>query len=1137
MQHDSTYGLYTDILQRFEKVRRKENRLTLLSGLQLAILLILGLLLCAVIAEEIFLIGVTGRTVIFVLVLAGIAGVLAFFVVRPLLRIFGILPSIDNTAISRLVGKHFPLIRDRLLDAVQMYEQREALQQHYSVALIDASFADLHEQIQPLDFSGAVSTGRVRRSRKYLAYAFAVAVLVLVISPSGFFSSFYRIAHFQESFAAPLPVRFVIEPGNVNAIRGQNVQITVKTEGKMVSSISLNSRQDGQVDFDHQVLKRQGDAFHAEISNIKSSTEYYASVEDVQSDKYTITVMNRPLIRSFQLKLTPPAYTRLSSTLVEENSGDVSVYPGTTVGLELSASKGLSEARILFSDSSTLSLNLSGKSANANFVARKRVTYHFQLRDKEGLQNADPIEYAITIIPDEYPTVEIVNPGRNIELTEQMNVNLLVRIRDDFGFSRLRLAWRLAQSRYEKPPEEFSYTDIPLQPRQSSPAEVMFAWDLSPMHLVPEDVVAYYAEVFDNDNVNGPKSGRSQTYLIRLPSLEEVFSDVSQSHEQSLESMQNAASETEQLKHDIDELRRDVQKNNQKPDWQQQKKADEMLRRFGEIQKKLEATSQKLDEAMKQMDQNKLLSDKTMEKYQELQKLMDELKNPELQEALKKLQESMKQLSPEQVKQAMDQLKLSEEQFRQSLERTIDLLKRIHIEQKVDELIKRAQELQKQQEELRAEAKKSSSPDQKTRDQLSQKQDDLRQQADSLNKATTDLEKKMEEFPKEMPMEDMAKTRKQLDQSQIGQKMRQAGQQMQSGDMQEAEDQQKQSEQSLDQFAQSMMALQKTMQENQMKQIVNEMRKQLQNIVELSKQEEQLKDDTKSLDPNSRQFRDDAEKQNDVRSGLGTVNNKLGEMSKKSFAVTPEMSKELGTAMKQMDDAMQQMEERNPSGSSLRQSEAMASLNRAALMIQSMLNSMMQGGRGGGSGMAGLMARLGQLAGVQNGINQQTREAMGMGQGQGLTPEQQAVYSRLANQQGAAQKTLKELSEEAKNSGDFSKLLGDLDDIAKQMTEVQTDIEQNNINPNTIQKQDRILSRLLDSQRSTRERDYEKRRKSESGKDVQQPSPAEIDLSTQEGKNKLREELLKVLEGKYSRDYENLIRKYFDELDKEKVEQ
>src|SRR5262249_28448787 len=142
----------------------------------------------------------------------------------------------------------------------------------------------------------------------------------------------------------------------------------------------------------------------------------------------------------------------------------------------------------------------------------------------------------------------------------------------------------------------------------------------------------------------------------------------------------------------------------------------------------------------------------------------------------------------------------------------------------------------------------------------------------------------------------------------------------------------------------------------------------------------------------------------------------------------------------------------------------------------------------------------------------------------------------LAGEQGAVQKSLEELSNEAKNTGEFSKLLGDLDKVSDEMKEVQTDLEQNNVNPNTIRKQDHIISRLLDSQRSMRERDYEKKRKAETGRNIARSSPADLDISSQEGKNRLREELLKVLEGKYSKDYEALIKKYFEQLEKEDIE-
>jgi hypothetical protein len=89
-----------------------------------------------------------------------------------------------------------------------------------------------------------------------------------------------------------------------------------------------------------------------------------------------------------------------------------------------------------------------------------------------------------------------------------------------------------------------------------------------------------------------------------------------------------------------------------------------------------------------------------------------------------------------------------------------------------------------------------------------------------------------------------------------------------------------------------------------------------------------------------------------------------------------------------------------------------------------------------------------------------------------------------------------------------------------------------NVNDNTLQKQEKILSRLLDAQRSMRERDFEKQRKSSSGKEFTRQSPKEIDFNSLEGKNKLQKDLLKAIESGYAKDYENIIRKYFESLGK-----
>ena len=65
--------------------------------------------------------------------------------------------------------------------------------------------------------------------------------------------------------------------------------------------------------------------------------------------------------------------------------------------------------------------------------------------------------------------------------------------------------------------------------------------------------------------------------------------------------------------------------------------------------------------------------------------------------------------------------------------------------------------------------------------------------------------------------------------------------------------------------------------------------------------------------------------------------------------------------------------------------------------------------------------------------------------------------------------------------------------------------------------------------------DYEKQRESFAGKNITRESPAELNLSSDKGKNKLRDELNKAVQEGFSKDYEELIRKYYEALQKENI--
>jgi methylthioribose-1-phosphate isomerase len=157
-----------------------------------------------------------------------------------------------------------------------------------------------------------------------------------------------------------------------------------------------------------------------------------------------------------------------------------------------------------------------------------------------------------------------------------------------------------------------------------------------------------------------------------------------------------------------------------------------------------------------------------------------------------------------------------------------------------------------------------------------------------------------------------------------------------------------------------------------------------------------------------------------------------------------------------------------------------------------------------------------------------------MQQGQ-LNPQQQAELQRLGQQQDIIRKSLEQLNKEAKEQGQSKSLSSNLDEVLKQMQEVVKDMNTEKLDDQLVQKQEKILSKLLDAQRSINERDFEKNRESNTAKNILRESPADLNLSSEEGKDKLKDELNKAVREGFTRDYENLIRRYFEALQEKKI--
>ncbi len=1141
------------IVGRLRSVVRTEQLIMTLRGAGITVALASALALTLTLLESWLHAGIPVRTIMWWSLVTGSSLAAMALVGPPLLRLSGLLPLAQPEETALRVGKAFPEVADALCNVLQLTRPNEA-----GGELIDAAFRETAELSKDLDFSVIIERRPARTALLFGLLASGIFLSGLWLAPYSLGSAWERLTRYSTSYVPPAPFRLSVKGLHDNVMRGASSAIVITASGVPPETVTLNLRERNSGTFTQHTLRRDsGSVYSYQLSGLTQTVEFFAESpwidSRVVSDTARILVVDRPLIRALSGTVTPPSYTRLPSARIDATNADVTTLYGSIVRLTVESNKSLRRAYIVLrgngvdssaSDSTIVELKVSGPTASGSFQVRRTGTYSIHLTDQDGTSILDPLRAGIVSLSDSYPMIALNSPRENIELRQSAELPIEVAISDDFGFSALRLHYRLVASRYAEAEKKYRSVEIPLTQGVTA-LDVRYVWDLAKVDITPEDQYEFYLEVADNDVVSGPKTAKTSTLSVRMPSLDEVFAETDREQSEIRKEVKNIVKEADEIRKEADQLQRELQKQQSKQQleatWSDKKKAEDLLKRQQELEKRMDKMAERLQQMTEKLQDNKAISEETLKKYQELQKLMQEVKSPELSRMQEQMRKAMEQVSPEELQQMMKNFKFNEEEFRKNLERQLSLLKRMQAEQKTDELAKRAEELARKQDELRQRAEQTN-PNNKTENQkLAQEQKRLEEELQKLAQESRELEQLMKEVGQDMPQEKMQQAQKDLDPQQTQKQMQQAQDQMEQGQHEEASKQQKQASENLQRFAQQMKNMKREMRRNSQREAMRQMQKNTEDLLQLSKQQESLREQMKGLDPNSSQLSQLAQQQQRLQESMQNIANNMMQLGQKSMSVTPEMAQDMGDALEAMKDAMRSMADRNGMQSMQQQANAMRAMNGAASKMGSALSQMMQGdgaGQGGNGQMPGEgtgsgkspFQRLQQLADQQQSINDGMNR-MGQG-GQQMSEQQRAEMGRLAAQQGRALKALQEVDRDSRKAQGERQPLGDLNRIAKDMEEVMSDMQSGSIKPETRLRQERILSRLLDASRSMNERDYEKNRESMSGKDMERRSPAELEILRQRLSTKSAVEQLR--QG-YTADYENIIRQYFEALQRQRV--
>ncbi|MCS6905997.1 MAG: DUF4175 family protein [Bacteroidia bacterium] len=1104
----------------------------MIRGAIILALLSSSLFVSFVLSEGYFWLSSSTRTFLMAVLAITSALIFALMIAIPFVKYMNLGKTMSDEEAAKIIGKHFAEVDDRLLNLLQLSSMPVA-----NSELLIAAIQTKTEQLRPIPFTKAVNFKPNWRLARYILVPLLLLLLMWLINPEVVTKGSYRLVNYSEHFQPPPPFEIFIPDHRDRVVEGSTYAITVKVDGKEIpAELFIYIKDANDVNFQKYMLEKKNlTHYNFTFRNVRSNFQYYIGNELHGSKVFEVQVLERPAVNTFFVVLNYPAYTGLAPDTLPKNVGDISALPGTIATWHIRTKGPIAKA--LFKVGENQQIPIQPKESGylvATRIIKDKEEYQIELISDAQVSNNDTVRYAITPIADKYPVVTIQSPPYQSNLPESGIITLITDLNDDFGFTKAEFHFRFIKSNDPTKVTQ-QYKAIPLQGiKPGNLLSLTNAIDLVEHNAQQGDEIEYYVKVWDNDFVSGPKSATSVVQKIAYLSTEELYEDFDSTQQELDNTLANTQKEAEELEKKFEKID-DIFLNKKNLDYEDMRQIRDMLKEQKQMLQKMEETKQALQQQVEKAQQNELFSPEVQKKMEQLEKMIEQMTSPELKRLLEELQKNMNDMDKNSLKRQLEQIKMNAETLKQDLERMIELFKQLKVEQKVEETLRKLENLIERQ------------------DLLSEKlQDAKKEELPKLQESQKELSNKMEEIKKDLKeLQEMKEQTQTPDKEQMQelqqmgneaqQDMKDAAQEMQQGNKKKAGEEQKKAKQQMQKMQQKLSEMQNESQLKQQKENYEDLRVLLENLLKLSFEQEDLKEIMAKIRNNDPSIKSAIQRQGKIKDDMRMIEDSLVALSKRAFEIQKVVTDELKTIKFSLNRTMEHLGNRQLPLASREQHQIMASLNRLANMLTESLNQMQQQMKMQMHGIGKSCKipspgtpTLPQLSKMQQQLNQKMQELMekmGKGKDQGESPsekEAMEIYEKLAKEQEAIRKKLKDAIEKMKKEG--KPCLGSGDKIAEEMQQTEEDLRKNQqITAEMLARQQRILNRMLDFDKSMREREWDEKRRSTTARERKVASPAE--LTEEQLKQRVRKEYFNKDKYQYTPTYQELIDQYYKLLD------
>ena len=820
------------------------------------------------------------------------------FILIPIIKLFKLKEGINNLDSSKIIGNHFPEIKDKLLNLLQLKQANKTSE------LLIASIEQKSDELNPFRFSESIS---FQASLKYLKYILLPAAFFSLSLINGlnldFTQSFNRVVNYQSEFSPPAPFTLSLQTSSLDVVEGQSHKVLITSKGKTVPN-------EVKIVYNNQTYftKNEGKGvFSFTFLNVINPIDFYFESGVVSSPFYSINVIKTPLIKKVKIKLDYPYHTKKQDEIIE-NTGNLSLPEGTKVEWNIDSKQ--TETVSFIEGERRLFFN---KLKLDNFNFRKTIISNLEYKissSNTNLKDFETLSYKIKVVKDEYPTITIQT---NIDSLYSGEALFAGKVSDDYGLKNLKVVF-YDQSNIDK---------VIIVPIKLSKENTQTFFYQFPGPTTIEDGVDYeiYFQVSDNDIINGSKSATSKKYTFRKKTNDEVLQEQFKEQKESINTLENIFKNNSLDQDKFLKIQNEL-KNKKDLSWRDKNKIKKVIDRQKKYNEMIERQAEKLYEAL---DQNRQENKRNQSKTDNLkQRIKELLKSEKQKRILTELQKLSEKINKEDLIKKAEKLAKNNKQQQRSLESLLELTKRFYVEEKTIQIANKLKELSKKQQNLF-----------KAQDVDLEKQKTIRREFKDVSKELDQLAKDNQALKKPMSLPDLEELEKEVKESLVKSEKK-----LYQKENVSAKKLQEKSSKKMKEMSKKMQNSISEMQSNSIDENIEDLRKILENLLVFSfKQEESLLR-FKELSSGHPDFGKELAKQNQLKTYFEHVDDSLFVLSMRLPELTSKIQTELTNTHYNLDRSLENFAENRFDSGSANQQYVITSTNILSDFLSNLLSNL-----------------------------------------------------------------------------------------------------------------------------------------------------------------------------------------------------